>query len=229
MLDGDLVAAEGCGMARDGAPPERIRDPADPAAWDARYREQNTPWDLGDAPPALRRLLGSLPPGRLRVLVPGAGPGHDAIAWARAGHDVVAVDFAPSAVAAARARARKAGVSLEVVEADVFALPPEFAGAFDVVWEQTCYCAIPLDRRRAYATAMARALKPGGVFLGLLWHHGQEGGPPFDVTVADVRGDLAEAFEEVSIEPVVDSVESRASEFLATFRVREGRTARRSR
>ena len=189
--------------------------PHGPEGWEERYREGRTHWDLGAAPPCLVRLIEGLPRGRLRVLVPGAGFGHDAIAWARAGHEVTAVDFAPSAVAGLRRRAREAGVHVAVLEADVFRLPASLDGAFDAVWEQTCYCAIAPGRRAEYVEVMARALVPGGAFHGLFWHHGREGGPPYDVTPEQVRATFAVRFELVSLEPVPDSPAARGNEFLA--------------
>jgi SAM-dependent methyltransferase len=200
------MTAEACPHGREG--------------WEQRYREGRAAWDLGAAPPCLGRLLAGLPARRLRVLVPGAGFGHDAVAWARAGHQVTAVDFAPSAVAGARARARETGVAMAVLEEDLFALPATLEGAFDAVWEQTCYCAVAPKRRDEYAAAMARALVPGGTLYGLFWNHGREGGPPYDVTPAQVRDVFASRFHLLSLEPVPDSVPARGNEFLAVFRRR---------
>src|SRR5689334_17318379 len=111
-------------------------------AWNQRYVEGRTGWDLGRPQSALVCVIAAQPP-PLRVLVPGAGRGHDAVAWAEAGHEVVAVDFAPMAVAAGRENAAARGLAIEVREADIFALPGDLAGSFDLVWEQTCFCAIP--------------------------------------------------------------------------------------
>ncbi len=197
--------------------PEGARRPHD---WEGRYRSGDTPWDLGGPPPVLLQVLERHPARTrvLRVLVPGAGTGHDAIAWARAGHRVVAIDIAPAAVARARENVRRAGVSVEVLLADLFALPARLAGAFDVVWEQTCFCAIPPERRPEYVDAMASVLRPGGSFHGLFWNHGRPGGPPYDVTVGEVRASFAPRFVEVSVEPVVESVPTRRHEFLAVYR-----------
>ncbi|MDJ0975988.1 MAG: methyltransferase domain-containing protein [Planctomycetota bacterium] len=187
-------------------------------SWEQRYVEGTTGWDLGGPPPALVALLSGLEGGPRRVLVPGCGNGHDAVAWAKAGHDVVAVDYAPSAVLGTRQNAEAAGVEVDVRQADLFALPADLDGTFDAIWEQTCYCAIHPSQRDAYVEVCGRVLKPGGRYHGLLWNHGQPGGPPFDVTPDDVRARFAAAFELESLAPVAESVPSRANEFLATFR-----------
>jgi methyl halide transferase len=190
------------------------------AYWNGRYVEGRTGWDLGGPPAALIRVIRALstPPARLRVLVPGAGRGHDALAWAEAGHEVTAADFAPLAVAAMREAAAARGLPLAVREADIFALPDDFAGAFDVVWEQTCFCAIPPDRRPDYARAMAACLAPGGQLVGLFWAHGREGGPPFDVQRDHVRAALGGRFTIVAMDDVPDSPPGRSPELLAWLR-----------
>jgi SAM-dependent methyltransferase len=188
--------------------------------WNQRYAEGNTAWDLGGPPPVLVRVIAAHPlaTARLRVLVPGAGRGNDAIAWAEAGHEVVAVDFANLAVAAAREQAAARGVSMEVLEADVFALPAALAGSFDLAWEQTCFCAIPVERRPDYARAMAEVLRPGGRLFALLWNHGREGGPPFDVRREDVEAVFPPRFVVERVEAVPDSAPRRVPELLAVMR-----------
>ena len=111
------------------------------------------------------------------MLVPGAGYGHDAIAWARHGAEVTAVDFAPLAIAGLHERASKAHVHVQAMQADLFALPAELDARFDVVWEQTCLCAIDPARRPEYVSAMARVLVPAGTLYALLWNHGRERRP----------------------------------------------------
>jgi SAM-dependent methyltransferase len=190
---------------------------SDAAHWNQRYAEGRTFWDLGGPPPALRRLLAE-DRRRRRVMVPGAGRGHDAIAWAEAGHDVVAVDFAPLAVAVARELASVRGVTMEVLEGDIFALPASLEGSFDLVWEQTCFCAIPVERRGDYARAMAAVLRPGGQLVALLWNHGNAGGPPFDVRREDVERVFSPLFSVERIDVVTDSIAGRTPELLASLR-----------
>ncbi len=193
----------------------------EPGSWDARYANEDTPWDLGGPPPALVELLDATPADepRGRVLVPGAGRGHDAIAWAVAGHRVTAVDFAPRALEACAALAAAAGVSVEGVVADVLELPESLRGSFDLVWEHTCFCALPPAARERYAGSMAAALAPDGRLVALLWNHGNPDGPPFDVTRDDVRRVFEPRFEVESIEDA-PSAPSRSREMLVRMRRR---------
>lgn len=188
------------------------------AGWNERYAKGEARWDLGSAPPVLERLLADQAGSPLQVIVPGAGNGHDAFAWARAGHRVTAVDFAPLAVASMRERATASGVELDVLEADVTALPDEWTARFDRAWEQTCLCALPVELRRPYLQELRRILKPDGLLVALLWNHGRDGGPPFDMNQALVESTIAGLFTVEARDRVEDSVPDREPEFLWRLR-----------
>ncbi len=185
-------------------------------SWNQRYAEGKTGWDLGEAPPVVSREAARITEPS-KILVPGAGRGHDAAAWAREGHHVTAVDFAPLAVEEGRALARTLGVTMEFLCADVLALPAAL-GRVDIVWEQTCLCAIQPEERRVYLREMHRVLAPRGQLLALLWNHGGEGGPPYDMPRATVEALMDGLFALESVEEVPDSPEQRRPEFLYRFR-----------
>lgn len=191
--------------------------------WNQRYAEGRTGWDLGAVPPVVEReakaRLASAS-GPSRVLVPGAGKAHDARGWARHGHEVTAVDLAPLALEAARELAEAEGVTLELVQADVTALPDDWTDRFDLVWEQTCLCALPPELRVPYLDELARVLAPGAELLALLWDHDMEGGPPYAMTQPLVESLLTPRFEILGREAVEDSPADRKGEWLWRARVR---------
>lgn len=185
----------------------------DPESWNARYAAGSDRWTLDAAPPVLDQLIASYTQ-RLRVLIPGAGHGHDAFAWAEAGHEVVALDFAPLAIESMRRRMRECGVGFEALEADVTAPPVELRGAVDLVWEQTCLCALPPDQRRSYLEAMATILRPSGTMVALLWNHRNEGGPPYDMPPVLVERLVTGVFSIRKRERVEASLTRRDPEYL---------------
>ena len=196
--------------------------PIMPADWEARYQEGDTPWDLGKPTPVFSRLIREkrFAPGKL--LIPGAGRGYDAIAFAQAGFDVTSVDVSESACAFLREHAAKEGVSLEVRQEDFFAMHEE--GTFDLALEYTFYCAIDPSLRTAYRDQMARLLKPGGLLFGLFFPLGKPmdaGGPPFGVKREEVEASLSECFDLVHAEEPADSVKPRrGNEILMIWRRR---------
>lgn len=167
-----------------------------PTDWEAHYTTGDLPWDKGAPSPALLQALERVPV-RGRALVPGCGLGHDVRALAAAGADAVGLDISASAVAAAERLPKAANE--RYVHADLFALPTEFAGAFDWIWEHTCFCAIQPARRSEYVHACAHALRTGGEFLGVFYvDPGQAlptDGPPFETRLAELDRLFAECFD----------------------------------
>ena len=117
-----------------------------PRKWDANYEHNTAGWDLGGPTPVFKRLLLSqqLPPGRMIVL--GAGRGHDAREFARHGFQVTAVDFSSEAIREMQ-RLASPEAPVEILQDDIFALPDRLDHSFDYVLEYTCFCAIAPKRR----------------------------------------------------------------------------------
>ena len=160
--------------------------------WQQYYASGNTPWDRGGpAPPLLQWLETHRLHGR--VLVPGCGTGHDLVALAGSGaSQVLGLDIAPGGVAAATERTA-ALPQVSVMEGDLFTFAHDQGREqFDWVFEHTCFCAIPRERRDDYVSAVASALKPGGSLLAIFYLHpwdageDQEQGPPFRSEVSEL-------------------------------------------
>ena len=182
--------------------------PRDAAYWQALYEEGDTGWDKGEpAPPLVRSVeAGGFAPAT-QVLVPGCGLGHEALFLAQQGFAVTAVDFAADAIAALAARSK--GLSLEAIQRDLFGLPADFSGHFELVVEHTCFCAIPLERRPEYAAAMAAVLAAGGRFIGLFYETDRQDGPPFRTTKEHIEEHFGPHFNILAVERPADSFENR--------------------
>lgn len=188
-----------------------------PQFWDGLYAEGQDGWDLGEPAPALAdwldaggRFEPSAPGTLARVAVPGAGRGHDARLLARRGYRVTAFDFADAAVAEARRLAAGEGVDLTVAQRDIFTLADDHAGAFDGVWEYTCFCAIDPARRDEYARLLHAIVRPGGLLLACFFPlRDGDGGPPFPVTRGEIERVLAGRFTVLEAGPPPRSAERR--------------------
>lgn len=133
--------------------------------YDLWYRFGTPPW-VGDARSELVRLVesGVLSPGRAIDL--GCGEGDNAIFLARQGFDVTAVDFAPSGIAKAKAKARKAGVDIDFVVDDLTRLS-KVDGQFDVLVDYGTFDDLNAKQRAAYVRHIVPLARPGAKFL--LW------------------------------------------------------------
>ena len=140
---------------------QTVSNAFDAAYWQARYATPGrTGWDAGRTTPPLRayfdQLLVAQQP---RILIPGAGRAHEAEYLHRLGFcHVVVADLAPEPLAELAARVPdfpKENLWL----ADFFALPP--TEQFDLLIEQTFFCAINPSLRPASAQQCAALLGVG--------------------------------------------------------------------
>jgi SAM-dependent methyltransferase len=181
-----------------------------PGKWEADYERKSDGWDLGGPTPAFKRLAtsGRFKPGRM--VVPGAGRGHDAREFARHGFRVTAIDFASHAVHEMQ-RLAVPDAPVEILQHDLFTLPHALDDSFDYLLEYTCFCAIDPKRRVEYADLVTRLLKPGGTFIDMAFPlDGRPGGPPFSVTEHEVLSLFQErGFKLILREKPEDSISRR--------------------
>lgn len=169
----------------------------DASRWSLQYAFGLTPWSLGAPHPALARRLREDPglgvtPNPGRVLVPGCGHGHDALAFVRAGWEVVALDFAPQAVVKAR---ELLGDGAVIVEADAFAWEPE--QRFDLLFDHTFLCSLAPDLRPAFGDLARRAVRAGGGLVSIVYPIGKcppGSGPPYALAMGDLDAVLGDEF-----------------------------------
>lgn len=88
---------------------------------------------------------------------------------AKAGYAVTALDFAPAALAAARARAEQAGVAVEYHDCNVVDF--EAPTAFDVVLDSGCLHHLPKSDVAGYRRRLNQWLAPGGDYVLVHFAH----------------------------------------------------------
>lgn len=190
--------------------------------WHQRYRDRHTPWDLGEAHPELVRRLaaGGLEPPRpgARALVPGCGRGWDAIALAEAGWAVAAVDLVEDLREGIGERLAGLGGRFLVADAletewmEEAGLEP---GCFELLFDHTFFCALPLERRPDFGLLARRALAPGSRLCSLVFPVGkplEQGGPPYSMAPEDLERVLGLEFQIAGTERVPEAVGGRVWE-----------------
>lgn len=95
--------------------------------------------------------------------------GMDTLSWALLGARATGIDFAPSAIAQARALATELGIEARFIESNVYELPDKLDERFDIVFASygvTCW----LPDFPVWAKVVAGFVKPGG-FVYLIDAH----------------------------------------------------------
>lgn len=177
--------------------------------WQRHYDEDDLGWDLGQVAPPFVSLLESNTIFPCKTLVPGCGRGHEVIFLAENGFDVTAVDYSIGAVNHLNSAVSERQLNTRVLNLDFFELDSTHNGLYDLLIEQTFFCAISPSQRPLYVETVARALKKGGMIAGLFYHTGQEGGPPFNTTLEDIIEHFSGSFEIRELAQAENSAEQR--------------------
>lgn len=181
-----------------------------------RNAAEDIPWFNPELPLPIQQLIGHGTARAGRALELGCGLGHHAIAAARLGHEVTAVDISPTAIERARELSAHEGVACTFICADVrsplSALPPGFTLGWD--WEMLHHVAP--EQRAGYVDNVRRLLAPGALYLSvsfslrdpLFGGVGAERVTPIGTVLyfssaAEIRTLFERAFEIVELQEVV--------------------------
>ena len=145
--------------------------------WEDKYGAEEQKWDIGYVSTPLKEYIDQLQNRELKILVPGAGNGYEvAYLWEQGFKDVYVIDIARTPLRSLQDRIPDFPGS-RLLEGDFFELKET---GFDLVLEQTFFCALPPEMRPEYVDKMAEIIKPGGKLSGLFFSFPlTEDGPPF--------------------------------------------------
>ena len=134
--------------------------------WDLRYWLRRTPWDTGITPPEVVEIVAQRFPKGGRAIDVGCGTGTNVAYLALHGFSVVGIDASPRAIALARRRDRRAGISADLRVGDVARLERlAMEAKFDLALDVGCFHALAPAKRQAYALGLRAHVKRGGVYL----------------------------------------------------------------
>jgi methyl halide transferase len=180
-------------------------------AWSARYRQNNTAWDLGAPSPPLKEYINTLTDKSLRILIPGAGNAHEAeYLWQQGFSNTVIVDLATEPLENFKSRVADFPAN-QAIHANFF----ELEGEFDLILEQTFFCAINPSLRPAYAKHIHKLLAPMGILAGVLFNAPKNADrPPFGGTAAEYKTYFDPYFNYSIYKPCQNSIPSRSGQEL---------------
>ena len=177
--------------------------------WETRYREGQAGWDTGSPTSPLAEYCSQLTDKTLKILIPGCGNGHEAEVFLNHGfNQITLLDYAQSPVNEARKKYKTfiENGRLQVICEDFF----EHHGKYDLIIEQTFFCALNPPLRKKYAEKMAQLLLPKGKLAGLLFNFPlSEEGPPFGGSQEEYEACFKPYFTIKKMESCVNSIKPR--------------------
>ncbi len=144
--------------------------------WENRYQNNDFGWDAGAITTPLKDYFDQLPNKELKILIPGAGNSYELEYLLNNGFvNTFVLDFAKTPLQNIKNRLGLLSNN-HLIESDFF----EHHGQYDLIVEQTFFCALEPQLRKKYDEKMASLLQPSGKIVGLLFQFPlTKVGPPF--------------------------------------------------
>lgn len=134
--------------------------------WNNRYNDHDIGWDLGEVSPPLKAYIDQLKDTSIRILIPGGGNSYEAEYLFNKGfNNVFVVDVSETALKNIKSRVPNFPTKHLLCQ-NVFDLEM----TFDLILEQTFFCAIHPKLRTTYVSKMHQLLANNGQLVGLLFN-----------------------------------------------------------
>jgi len=174
--------------------------------WSNLYDTGTTFWDLGEVSPPLKNYIDQLSDKNIQILIPGCGNTYEADYLLKMGFtNVTVIDIASTLVAYLKEK-YKDNSNIKIILGDFF----KHQGQYDLVLEQTFFCAIDPSLRNDYVAKMSKLLAQNGKLVGVLFNRQfEEQGPPFGGDKKEYEPMFAKHFIFKTFEPCYNSFTKR--------------------
>lgn len=134
--------------------------------WDKKYASNSTGWDIGKPSKPLQEYFEQLEDKNLKILIPGSGNSWEAeFLFINGFKNTHIIDISPLAIQNFKLRVPDFPHT-NIFEQDFF----EHQHQYDLIIEQTFFCAINPELREKYVLKMHELLKPKGKLVGLFFN-----------------------------------------------------------
>ena len=182
--------------------------------WDVQYKTNNAKWDLGTISPPIKEYIDTLKNKETCILIPGCGNSHEAAYLLNQGFtNITVIDIAPTLIEKLQEKF-KYNSNIKIILGDFF----EHQGEYNLILEQTFFCALPTVERDKYVQKMYSLLTKKGLVVGLLFNKTFEHGPPFGGSLNEYEKLFEKYFKILTMHLCLNSIKPRAnSELFVAF------------
>jgi len=177
------------------------------AFWDNKYTNEKLGWDIGYISTPLKSYIDQLADKNLKILIPGAGNGYEVeYLFNRGFTNIHVVDIARQPLVNLKNRIPLFPED-QLIHLNFFELRES---NFDLILEQTFFCALDPGLREAYAIKMNDLLRENGKLSGLLFDFPLTGkGPPFGGNINEYKKLFIGHFKIKTLERAYNSIKPR--------------------
>ena len=188
--------------------------PLDAQYWDAQWKSNTIGWDLGVPAPPLVAFMDTIENKEAKILIPGCGNAYEAEYLVSKGFtNITLIDISETASAILNEKFLNQD-AVRVLCEDFF----ELKDSFDIIIEQTFFCALPPSMRQRYVWKMHSLLNDQGILAGLLFNRQFDVSPPFGGSSEEYEKLFQTAFHIDQLSTANNSVSPRAnSELFFSF------------
>jgi thiopurine S-methyltransferase len=170
--------------------------------WSNRYQKSEIGWDLGEISQPIKAYIDQLVDKNYTILIPGCGSGYEGAYLYQLGFiNTYLLDFAVEPLENFKIKNPDFPVT-QLIQGDFF----NHEGKYDLIIEQTLFCAIDPILRLKYAEKISQLLKPEGKLIGLLFNREFEFGPPFGGNKEEYLKYFSNFFTRIKMENCYNSV-----------------------
>lgn len=179
--------------------------------WENLYQTQDTGWNIGHVSTPIKTYIDQLEDKSLKILIPGAGNSYEAEYLYNNGFkNLYVLDIAKQPLENLKQRVPDFPET-HLLQHDFF----ELNNTFDLIIEQTFFCALNPDLRSQYVRKMSELMKPNGKLVGLLFDFPlTQEGPPFGGSKEEYIARFSNNFNLKTLEPSYNSIKPRAGKEL---------------
>jgi methyl halide transferase len=175
--------------------------------WRQRYQNHTTTWDIGAPSTPIASYIEQLTNKDIAILIPGCGTGYEvAFLYQQGFTNVTCIDIAAEAIERCKQILPKEH-QVKLLQQDFF----KHSTTYDLIIEQTFFCALPPSMRKQYVLHMHSILNTKGKIAGLLFNKiFEKEGPPFGGSILEYQQLFSTHFNQLTMQPCYNSIESRA-------------------
>jgi hypothetical protein len=179
--------------------------------WEERYQKGEIGWNVGNITTPIKEYIDQLTDKNIKILIPGAGNGYEFDYLIEKGFkNSFVVDYAETPLENLKKRITNLDNN-QIINADFF----ELEGKYDLIIEQTFFCALNPELRMEYVQKMKSLLNPKGKIVGLLFQFPlTTEGPPFGGSTEEYTALFANDFSIITMETASNSIKARAGKEL---------------